>query len=112
MVYNHGVSYSDVLRGLGLPCYSTRLFYVVDRRSLDLLQLQNIIYLYLKVGTYRQRALPYCRLSPRRWYYDRWIIGGLICNYGKDINPRMAVPIIIYSYLLLSYGLFLARFRR
>jgi tellurite resistance protein TehA-like permease len=35
-------------------------------------------------------------------------IGGLICNYGKDINPRMAVPIIICSYLLLGYGLFLA----
>jgi tellurite resistance protein TehA-like permease len=35
-------------------------------------------------------------------------IGGVICNFGKDINPRIAVPMIIYSYLLLSCGLFLA----
>ena len=35
-------------------------------------------------------------------------ISGVIYNFGKDINPRIAVPMIIYSYLLLSYGLFLA----
>jgi tellurite resistance protein TehA-like permease len=35
-------------------------------------------------------------------------IGGVICIYGKDIDPRMAVPIIVCSYLLLGCGLFLA----
>ena len=35
-------------------------------------------------------------------------IGGLICNYGRDLSARMAVPVIICSYLLLGYGLFLA----
>ena len=35
-------------------------------------------------------------------------MGGVICNFGKDINPRIAVPMIICSYLLLGCGLFLA----
>ena len=35
-------------------------------------------------------------------------MGGLICNYGADLSASMAVPVIVCSYLLLGYGLFLA----
>lgn len=35
-------------------------------------------------------------------------IGGLICRYGYNVSPGLAVPILIVSYLLNGFALFLA----
>lgn len=35
-------------------------------------------------------------------------VGGLICRYGYDVSPGLAVPVLIFSYLLTGFALFLS----
>ena len=69
----------------------------------------STLYIYIsKSALIDDKHLPTAVFLPIVSLMTSATMGGVICNFGKDINPRIAVPMIIYSYLLLSYGLFLA----
>jgi tellurite resistance protein TehA-like permease len=36
------------------------------------------------------------------------VVGGLILNYSDDVNSRLAIPVIIVSYMLVGIGFFVA----
>jgi len=57
-----------------------------------------------RLGLVHDRTLPPTIFLPVIALVTTASTGGLIVNYGQDVSPGLAIPIIIFSYFCVGYG--------
>jgi tellurite resistance protein TehA-like permease len=61
-----------------------------------------------RLGLAHDRTLPPSIFLPLIALLTTASTGGIIVNYGFDVSARLAMPIIIFSYFLVGYGVFVS----